>query len=203
MQQHKEESVSTCPRKCSRSRGRERSRAVCTRLLRLLEKQGSSSTNAFNLVTALAPLKKKVKTRVKGTNTLSTKSIVVDHLVYNTLYTHDDTAVNDGAIVIATASKVVCNSMHSSACDHRVCCNIIHCPCLRILQSRAHPAPCTQEHVSVHVCEQSQQIQEKGGRPATESACKCRSSSSQKQQLKAQIIYLIHLFFPSFKRKIY
>lgn len=99
------------------------------------------------------------------------------------------------------ASKVVCNSMHSSACDHRVCCNIIHCPCLRILESRAHPAPCTQEHVSVHVCEQSQQIQEKGGRPATESACKCRSSSSQKQQLKAQIIYLIHLFFPSFQKK--
>ena len=71
-------------------------------MLRLLEKQGSSSTNAFNLVTALAPLKKKVTTRVKG-NTLSTKSIVVDHLVYNTLYTHDDTAVNDGAIVIATS----------------------------------------------------------------------------------------------------
>ena len=81
------------------------SRAVCTRLLRLLEKQGSSSTNAFNLVTGRPLLlqKKKVKTRVKGTNTLSTKSIVVDHLVYNTLYTHDDTAVNDGAIVIATS----------------------------------------------------------------------------------------------------
>lgn len=60
------------------------SRAVCTRLLRLLEKQGSSSTNAFNLVTALTPLKKCDTTRVKG-NALSTKSIVVDHLVYNTL----------------------------------------------------------------------------------------------------------------------
>lgn len=79
------------------------SRAVCTRLLRLLEKQGSSSTNAFNLVTALTPLKKcDTTTRVKG-NALSTKSIVVAHLVYNTLYTHDGTAVNDGAIVIATS----------------------------------------------------------------------------------------------------
>lgn len=92
--------------------------------------------------------------------------------------------------------------MHSSACDHRVCCNIIHCPCLRILESRAHPAPCTQEHASVHVFGQSQQIREKGGRPAPESACKCRSSSSQKQQLKAQIIYLIHLFFPSLQENI-
>lgn len=79
------------------------SRAVCTRLLRLLEKQGSSSTNAFNLKTGPCSFQnKKRQTRVKG-NTLSTKSIVIDHSVYNTLYTHDDTAVGDGAIVIATS----------------------------------------------------------------------------------------------------
>lgn len=51
----------------------------------------------------------------------------------------------------------------------------------------------------MHVFEQSQQIQEKGGRPATESACQYRSSLSKKQQLKAQIIYH-HL--PSFQENI-
>ena len=51
----------------------------------------------------------------------------------------------------------------------------------------------------MHVFGQLQQIREKGGRTATESACKCRSSLSQKQQLKAQIIYH-HL--PSFQENI-
>lgn len=55
----------------------------------------------------------------------------------------------------------------------------------------------------MHVFEQLQQRREKGGRTATESACKCRSSLSKKQQLKAQIIYLIHLLFsPSFQENI-
>lgn len=88
------------------------------------------------------------------------------------------------------------------ACDHRVCCNInLPVPLARstLSQSRAHSAPCTQEHVSVHVFGQLQQIREKGGRTATESACKYRSSLSQKQQLKAQIIYH-HL--PSFQENI-
>lgn len=94
------------------------------------------------------------------------------------------------------------------ACDHRVCCNIntLSVPLARspLSQSRAHPAPCTQEHVSVHVCERLQQIREKGGRTAPESACKCRSSLSQKQQLKAQIIYHHFIFFfPSFQENIF
>lgn len=90
------------------------------------------------------------------------------------------------------------------ACDHRVCCNIntAH-PFGRstLSQSRAHSAPCTQDHVSVHVFGQLQQIREISGRTATESACKCSSSLSQKQQLKAQIIYHSP-FFPLLFKKL-
>lgn len=86
--------------------------------------------------------------------------------------------------------------MHSSACDHRVCCNMIHGPYVFASStSRAHPAPCTQEHVSVHVFERLQQIREKCGRTATESACKCCSSLSKKQQQKSSNHIYIHSSF--------